>query len=52
MAKMRDLKKDEPLQQQPEENSLEKEIEEIIDSEKTMRRIVNKMLSQPNAKNR
>jgi len=43
-------KKDKPLKEKPEEDSLEKEIDDIIDREKTKRRIVSKLLKQTNSK--
>jgi len=46
MVKNNSIKKNKPLQEKPEEHSLEKEIEEIIDREKTKRRIVSKLLKQ------
>jgi len=45
-VKNKSIKKGKPLQEKPEENSLEKEIEEMIDREKTKVRIVSKLLNQ------
>jgi len=44
MTKKNDRMKETPLQEKPEANPLEKEIEEMIDREKTKRRIVGKLL--------
>jgi len=46
MAKNNSIKKNKVLQEEPKENSLEKEIENMIDREKTKRRIVSKLLKQ------
>jgi len=46
MAKNNSIKKNKVLQEEPKENSLEKEIENMIDREKTKRRIVSKLLHQ------
>jgi hypothetical protein len=46
MTKKNDSKKGKPLQEKPEASSLEKEIEEMIDREKTKGRIVSKLLNQ------
>jgi hypothetical protein len=40
------IKKGKPPQENPEEDSLEREIDDIIDREKTKRRIVSKLLKQ------
>ncbi len=45
-------KKAKALQGKPEEKSLEKEIENLIDREKTKNRIVSKLLYQTNSKKR
>ena len=42
--------KDTPPQEKSEEKSLEKEIEDLIDREKTKRRIVSKLLNQWDSK--
>lgn len=52
MTKKKNSKKETPLQEKPEENPLEKEIENLISREKTKRTIVGKLLHQTNAKNR
>jgi len=39
------IKKGKPLQEKPEEEILEKEIEDMIDREKTKSRIVSKLLN-------
>jgi hypothetical protein len=52
MRKKNDRMKETPLQEKPEENPLEKEIEDLIDREKTKRTIVSKLLHQTNAKNK
>lgn len=46
MAKNNLSKNNKAFQEKPEENSLEKEIEDMIDREKTKRRIVDKLLKQ------
>ena len=46
MVKKNCLKKRKPSPKKPEANTLEKEIEEIIDREKTKSSIVSKLLSQ------
>jgi hypothetical protein len=46
------IKKGKPLIGCHEGNVLEKEIEELIDREKTKGRIVSKLLNQANAKNK
>lgn len=43
-------KKSKPHQGKPVERSLEKEIEDLIDREKTKNRIVSKLLNQTNSK--
>jgi hypothetical protein len=40
------IKKNNPLQKKPIENPLEKEIEEMIDREKTKGKIVSRLLNQ------
>jgi len=50
MTKKNDSKKGTPLQDKPEENPLEKEIEDLIDREKTRRTIVSKLLGKSNSK--
>ena len=44
--KNKSIKKGKPLQEQPEVEILEKEIEDMIDREKTKSRIVSKLLNQ------
>lgn len=51
MKKKNDRMKETPLREKPEENLLEKEIEDLIIREKTRRTIVSKLLHQTNAKN-
>ncbi|MCF8365974.1 MAG: hypothetical protein K9H16_09335 [Bacteroidales bacterium] len=51
MMKKNDSKKETPLKENPAENPLEKEIDDLIDREKTKRAIVSKLLHQTNAKN-
>jgi hypothetical protein len=46
MVKKNCIKKSNPSTEKPEANTLEKEIEEMIDREKTMNRIVIKLLNQ------
>lgn len=46
MRKKNGSMKDTPPQEKSEEKSLEKEIEDLIDREKTKRRIVSKLLNQ------
>lgn len=50
MAKKNDRMKETPLQEKPEENPLEKEIENLINREKTRRNIVSKLLGKSNSK--
>ncbi len=51
MVKKNSIKKDKPLQEKPEENALEKEIEDLIDREKTKGKIVSKLLNQTTQSN-
>lgn len=46
MVKNNDDNKGRPIQKNPEPGSLEKEIEDMIEREKTKRRIVGKLFSQ------
>ena len=46
--KNKSIKKGKPLQEQPEVEILEKEIEDMIDREKTKGRIVSKLLNHTN----
>jgi len=50
MVKNNSIKKGKAPPGKPEEDSLEKEIDDIIDREKTKRRIVSKLLKQTNSK--
>jgi ribosomal protein L13 len=52
MTKKYGSKKDTPIQENPEENTLEKEIEDMISKEKTRRTIVSKLLGKSNSKNK
>lgn len=52
MARETQIKKGRPVQEKPELNIIEKEIEDLIDKEKTKRRIVTKLLNQTDLKNR
>jgi hypothetical protein len=52
MAKNNDDNKGRPIQKNPEPDALEKEIEDMIEREKTKRRIVGKLLNQTNQKNK
>jgi len=52
MAKNTQIKKGKPVQVKPDANIIEKEIEDLIDREKTKRRIVTKLLNQTDLKNR
>jgi len=47
-VKNKSIKKGKPLQEQPEVEILEKEIEDMIDREKTKGRIVSKLLNHTN----
>lgn len=51
MAKKNGIKNSKPLQKKTEVNSLEKEIEDLIDREKTKSLIVGKLLSQTKPSN-
>jgi hypothetical protein len=50
MRKKEDNKKETPLQENPEANPLEKEIDDLINREKTRRNIVSKLLGKSSSK--
>jgi len=50
MTKKNGSKPDTPLQEKSEPDALEKEIEDLIDREKTKNRIVGKLLNQRDSK--
>lgn len=52
MARETHIKKGRSVKEKPEANIIEKEIENLIDREKTKRRIVTKLLNQTDLKNR
>ncbi len=52
MAKETHIKKGMTVQENPEANIIEKEIENLIDREKTKRRIVSKLLCHTDLKSR